>query len=142
MLPDEHVLAAYVVGNDLADVAPVLRERFQQYVSEGHWLPEAIVFVDQVHDPDPTFPDWPPDWDLGVNLGLDHLPRTPSWFVGVESLVGMLRRLAAETGREFILFMCFGSEPWRQIDLLSVGRGPVDVEWLKELIEHHTTRRG
>jgi hypothetical protein len=141
MLADELVLAAYAVGNDLEGVAHLLREQFKQYVAEPHWPSGATVFVDQVHDPDPAFPDWPADWDLGVNVGLDHLPRSPDWFAGVESLVGMLRRLAADTGREFVLFLCFRSEPWRQEDLVSVGPGPVDLAWLKEAIERRTSRR-
>jgi len=96
--------------------------------------------VDQRHPPDPTRPDFLPQWDLGLNLGLDHLPQTQRWFDGVESPVGLLRQLAAQTGHEVALFLCFRSEPWRQEELVSVGAGPVDLAWLRGAIERLTTR--
>jgi hypothetical protein len=59
----------------------------------------------------------------------------------VESVVGLLRQLAAETGREFVLFLCFRSEPWRQEHLAFVGPGPVDLSWLRGAIERLIRRR-
>jgi hypothetical protein len=76
-----------------------------------------------------------PEWDLGLNLGLDHRVGLPSWFAGVEAVVGFLRRLAAETGRQFVLFLCFRSEPWRQEHLDFIGPGPLDLRWLQDAIE-------
>ena len=134
-LTDEHVLAAYVDGSDLDAVAPVLRAAFTRYASSSSWLLGPVVVVDQRRPPDPAFPDALPDWDLGVNLGLDKLPQTPGWFVGVESLVGLLRQLAQETGRDFVLFMCFQSQLWRQEHLTFVGADAVDLPWLRGAIE-------
>jgi hypothetical protein len=133
MLPDENVLAAYTIGNDLEEVAPVLRERFRQFVAENRWPSEA-VFVDQMHAADPAFPDWPPDWDMGLNLGLDEVSDSAKRSASVEILVEFLVKLHDESGREFALFMCFRSKPWLQEELLSVGAEPVDVAWLNGAI--------
>ena len=133
MLPDENVLAAYTIGNDLEDVAPVLRERFQQFVAEKRWPSEAL-FVDQVHAPDPAFPDWPPDWDLGLNLGLDEVGESVRRFAAVKHLVEFLAKLHDESGREFVLFMCSRSKPWLQKELLAVAAESADVAWLNGAI--------
>ncbi|KAA2284212.1 hypothetical protein [Arenimonas fontis] len=126
-LTDEHVLAAYADGSDLDDVAPALRAAFARFAESGAWPSLQVLAVDQRQPPDPAEPEFLPQWDLGLNLGLDHRPWSADWFAGVESLVGLLRQLAAETGREFVLFLCFRSEPWRQEHLAFVGPGPVDL---------------
>jgi hypothetical protein len=137
MLPDENVLAAYTIGNDLKDVAPILHERFQQFVAEKHW-PSSALFVDQVHAPDPAFPDWPPDWDMGLNLGLDEVGNSARRSVAVKHLVDFLANLHDESGREFVLFMCSRSKPWLQEELLTVGAEPADVAWLDDAIARLT----
>ena len=141
-LTDEHVLAAYVDGSDLDDVAPALRAAFARFAGSGVWPSPQVLVVDQRQPPDPAEPESLPQWDMGLNLGLDHLPQSPGWFAGVEALVGVLRSLAAETGREFVLFLCFRSEPWRQEHLAFVGPGPVDLPWLRAAIERLTAGRG
>src|SRR5262249_13007754 len=121
MIRSENVLAAYVVGNDLDEVAPVLRARFQAFLAEGRWPSSQAALIDQRHDPDPSFPDWPPDWDLGLNLGLDDLRPTRDWFASIKDLVEFLSEVHKETSREFVLFLCYKSRPWLQNELLSVG---------------------
>jgi hypothetical protein len=137
-LTDEHVLAAYADGSDLDDVAPALRAAFERFAGSGAWPSPQVLAVDQRQPPDPAEPEFLPQWDLGLNLGLDHRPRFPAWFAVVEALVGVLRQLAADTGREFVLFLCFQSEGWRQEHLAFVGPGPVDLPWLREAIERLT----
>jgi hypothetical protein len=141
-LTDEHVLAAYVDGSDLDDVAPTLRAAFERFAGSGAWPSPQVLVVDQRQPPDSAGPEFLPQWDLGLNLGLDHRPQSPGSFAGVESLVGLLRQLAAETGREFVLSVCFRSEPWRQEHLTFVGPGPVDLPWLRAAIERLTACRG
>jgi hypothetical protein len=141
-LTDEHVLAAYADGFDLGDVAPVLRAAFERFAGSGAWPSPQVLVVDQRQPPDPAEPDFLPPWDLGLILGLDHRPRSSGWLAGVESLAGLLRQLAADTGREFVLFVCFRSEPWRQEHLAFVGPGPVDLPWLRAAIERLTAGRG
>jgi hypothetical protein len=138
-LTDEHVLAAYVEGFDLDEVAPRLRAAFARFADSGAWPSPQVLVVDQREPLDPIEPDFLPQWDLGLNLGLDHLTRTPGWFAGVESLVGLLRQLASESGREFVLFLCFRSVAWRQEHLVSVGPGAINMLWLREAIERLVT---
>jgi hypothetical protein len=138
---DDYVLAAYADGSDLEGVAPILRERFEQFTASGQWPGGQVKVVDHRHPLDPDAPDYLPQWDLGLNVGLDHV-GSPGWFAGVEALVGLLRELQAETGREFVLFLCFRSEPWRQEHLAFVGPGAVDLSWLRGAIERLTIRGG
>jgi hypothetical protein len=137
-LIDEHVLAAYVDGSDLDAVAPALRAAFGQFADSGSWPSEQVLVVDQRQPADPEEPDFLPQWDLGLNLELDQARSAPNWFAGVEALVALLRQLAAETGREFVMFLCFRSQPWRQEYLTFVGPGPVDLAWLCGTIERLT----
>lgn len=139
-LTDEHVLAAYADGSDLDDVAVTLRAAFARFAGSGAWPSPQVLVVDQRSPPDPAEPEFLPQWDLGLNLGLDHQRRSPGWFAGVESLVETLRQLASETGREFALFLCFRSEGWRQEHLAFVGPGPVDLPWLRAAVERRTLR--
>jgi hypothetical protein len=140
-LTDEYVLAAYVDGFDLDDVAPALRTAFEEFAEAGAWPSNQVQVVDRREPADPTHPDFLPQWDLGLNLGLDHQSRSPNWFAGAESLVTLLRKLAASTGREFVLLLCFRSEPWRQEHLTFVGPGPVDMPWLRDAIGRLIGRR-
>jgi hypothetical protein len=141
-LTDEHVLVAYADGADLDDVAPTLRATFARFAGSGAWPSGELQLVDLRQPIDPAEPEFLPKWDLGLNLGLDHRPGSPNWFAAVESLVAVLRQLAADTGREFVLFVCFRSEPWRQEHLAFVGPGLVDLAWLREAINRLTVRRG
>jgi hypothetical protein len=134
-LTDEHVLAAYVDGSDLDSVAPALNAAFSRFAASGAWPSKQVLVVDQRQPPDAAEPGFLPDWDLGLNLGLDDLPRAGDWFAGVESLVRLLQQLAADTGREFVMFMCYLSQPWRQEHLTFVGSEPVDLAWLRGAIE-------
>ena len=134
-LSDQHVLVAYVDGSDLHDVASLLRSEFQQFIESQHWRTNQVVFVDQVHDPDPDFPDFLPDWDLGINLGLDHILRADGWFGDVEALIRFLERLHAVAGRDFVVFMAFRSRIWLQEHLCFVEGKPIDLNWLREAIE-------
>jgi hypothetical protein len=134
------VLAAYADGSDLDDVAPTLRAAFERFAGSGAWSSPQVLVVDQRQPPDPAEPEFLPHSDLGLNLGLDHLPTTVGWFAGVEALVGALRQLAADTGREFVLFLCSRSEPWRQEHLVFVGSGTVDLPWLREAFRRRTRR--
>jgi hypothetical protein len=139
-LTDEHVLAAYVEGNDLHAVASTLREGFRQFIEFGRWPTDQVLAVDRQHSPDPDAPGCLPQWDLGLNLGLDHLNRSPDWFSSVEALVEHLERLHAETGEEFVLFLCFQSRPWLQEHLTFIGGGAVKLPRLKGAIERLTFR--
>ena len=132
--PDEHVLAAYVDGFDLESVASAIRRTLERFAVSNSWPSSAVRLVDQRSPFDPAEPDFLPQWDLGINLGLDHIPRTPDWFAGVASLIGMMQQLASETGREFVLFLCFTNQPWRQEHLLLLDAAPVDHEWLRKAI--------
>ncbi|MBO0697611.1 MAG: hypothetical protein J2P46_04395 [Zavarzinella sp.] len=134
-LTDEYVLAAYVDGSDLDDVAQTLRAAFKEFADAETWPADQVLVVDRREPADPTTPDFLPQWDLGLNLGLDHQSRSPDWFTGVDSLVNLLRNLAASSGREFVLFLCFRSQPWRQEHLTFVGAGPVNLPWLRRAIE-------
>jgi hypothetical protein len=140
LLTDEHVLAAYTDGSDLDTVAPALRAAFDRFAASGSWPSDQVLVVDQRQPRDSAEPEFLPQWDLGLNLGLDHRPRSPDWFAGVEAVVGLLRQLAADTGREFVLLLCFRSEPWRQEHLVFVGPGPVDLPWLRVAIDRLTGR--
>jgi len=60
----------------------------------------------------------------------------PDWFAGVESLVKRLQDLNTETGREFVLLLCFASKPELQEHLTFVGSDQVDLPWLRQAIEH------
>lgn len=137
-LTDEHVLAAYVDGSDLDDVAATLRVAFLRFAGSGVWPTPQVLVVDQRQPPDPAESEFLPQWDLGLNLGLDHWPRSAGWFAGVEALVALLRQLAADTEREFVLFLCLRSESWRQEHLTFVGPNPVDLPWLREAIVRRT----
>jgi hypothetical protein len=138
MLADEHVLVAYVDGNDFHEVAPILRSHFQDFIAKRQWCTDQVTFVDQVHDPDPAFPDWLPDWDLGINLGLDHVPQMGEWFVDIETLVQFMEGLHAESGRDFVLFLAYRSRPWLQEHLYFINGEEVDLHWLREAIERIT----
>jgi hypothetical protein len=138
VVTDEIVLAAYANGFDLDSVAPALRLAFAKFASSGSWPSNQVFVVDQRQEPDPSEPDFLPEWDLGLNLGMDHLPRCPNWFAGVEALVAMLRQSHEETGRDFELFLCFRSKLWYQEHLLFVGSAEVDLAWLRAAIERLT----
>jgi hypothetical protein len=135
VLTDEVVLAAYANGSDLDSVAPALRLGFARFASSGSWPSDQVLVVDQRQEPDPSEPDFLPQWDLGLNLGMDHLPRCQNWFAAVEALVAMLRQLHEETGRDSELFLCFRSKPWYQEHLLFVSSDEVDLPWLRAAIE-------
>lgn len=139
-LTDECVLVAYADGSDLDAIAPALRAAFARFADSGLWPSDRVLVVDQRQPPEPGEPKFLPQWDLGLNLGLDHLPRSLEGFVGVEALVGLLRQLAADTGREFVLFLCFQSAEWRQEHLAFVGPGPVDMTRLRAAVERLTRR--
>ncbi|HVT29210.1 MAG TPA: hypothetical protein VHE81_14435 [Lacipirellulaceae bacterium] len=139
-LTDEHVLAAYVDGSDLETVAPTLRAAFDRFAVSGTWTSGQVLIVDQQQPPDAEELDFLPQWDLGLNLGLDHLTRSTDWFPAIESLVALLQNLSGETGREFALFLCFRSAPWRQEHLAFIGSGPFDPSWLCEAIQRLTSR--
>ena len=141
-LTDEHVLAAYADGSDLDAVAATLRAAFAWFADSGAWPSPQVLVVDQRQPPDRAVPEFLPQWDLGLNLGLDPRLGSAVWHAGVEALVGLLRQLAADTGREFVLFLCFRSEPWRQEHLAFVGPGPVDLPWLGGAIQRLTAHRG
>jgi hypothetical protein len=141
MLTDEIVLAAYVDGSDLDSVAPTLRTAFANFALSGAWPTNQVLVVDQRQPPDSTAPDFLPQWDLGLNLGLDHRWVQSGWFDGVERLVKMLQNLAGHSGREFVLFVCFRSEPWRQEHLDWVGCAPVDLVWLRQAMERLPVKR-
>src|SRR5262249_49830278 len=113
-LTDEYVLCAYVEGNDLQKVAPLLRAQIQTFIAARRWATDQALFVDQIHDPDPKFPEWLPDWDLGVNLRLDHIRQNDGWFDDIKALVEYLTSLRAESERDFVLFIAYRSRPWLQ----------------------------
>lgn len=135
MLTDEHVLAAYAEGNDLEAFAPTLREAFAQFAASRRWPTDQVLVVDSRKEPDPNEPEFLPDWDLGLNLGLDHISHDSEWFAGVEAVVTRLRKLSADTDCDFVLFLCFRSQMWRQEHLVYVSSGPVDLEWLRGALE-------
>ena len=139
-MTDENVLAAYADGSDLDAVAARLRAAFIQFVDSGLWQSDQACFVDLRQSLDATAPEFLPQWDLGLNLGLDHLSRSPDWLRGLKSLVGLLQQLHAELDREFVIFLCFRSEPWRQEHLAFVGSGEVDLTYLCEAIERMVLR--
>jgi hypothetical protein len=141
-LTDEYVLAAYVDGSDLDDVAPVLRAAFTRFAASGSWTSPQVLVVDQRQSPDLAEPRFLPQWDLGLNLGLDHHSRSSAWFAGIDALVTLLRSLADETGREFVLFLCFRSVAWRQEHLTFVDSRPVDLVRLRGFIEKLLARSG
>lgn len=79
-----------------------------------------------------------PDWDMGLNLGLDHVRESPNWFSGVESLVGLLEHLNSEMSLSFELFVCYRSPAWLQEHLAFVSAKPTNLNWLKNAIERLT----
>jgi len=133
-LTDEHVLCAYVDGSDQHDVSPLIRSRLQRFIADRRWTTGQILFVDQILDPDPDFPDFLPEWDLGVNLGLDHVQLNEEWFDDIEALVECLAGLHTETERDFELFIAYRSRPWLQEHLTFIDGKSVDLAWLKEVI--------
>jgi len=135
MLTDEHVLCAYADGSDLHDAAPLLRSRLGALLAGRRWATDQVVLVDQMHAPDPEHPDCLPDWDLGVNIGLDHIRRSAAWFADVEALVECLVALHEESARDFAVFLAFRSRTWLQEHLAFIGGKPVDLPWLRKVIE-------
>ncbi|MCI0660258.1 MAG: hypothetical protein L0220_04220, partial [Acidobacteria bacterium] len=133
-LTDERVLCAYVEGSDLHEVAPLLRSKLQTFIAGRPWATDQALFVDQIYDPDPELPDCLPDWDFGVNLGLDHIRQDEGWFDDIEALVKFLVGLHEESGRDFVLFLAYRSRPWLQEHLTFIDSNPVDLAWLKEII--------
>ncbi|VTU01166.1 Uncharacterized protein OS=Ralstonia metallidurans (strain CH34 / ATCC 43123 / DSM 2839) GN=Rmet_6154 PE=4 SV=1 [Gemmataceae bacterium] len=131
---DEYVLAAYADGSDLHDVAPALREAFGHFLASGWSAGTHAVLVDSQFPPDPSFPDYLPQWDLGLSLGLDQAISSPERLGEVDSLVSFLRDLSRRTGREFVLFMCFRSHPELQEHLCFVGDNEIDLGWLRDAI--------
>jgi hypothetical protein len=132
---DERLLLAYVEESDLHAVAALLRKRFGDFITARKWATSEVVFVDQVQPADPDHPDFLPQWDLGLNLGLDHIPSCPTWFGDIEALARFLRELAGETGCEFVLVLAFRSQPWRQEHLAFVSGNEVDLVGLRQIIE-------
>lgn len=137
---DENVLVAYVDGSDLRDVAPLLRDRFRQFITGRAWVTDQVLFVDQVHDPDPSYPDYLPDWDLGLNIGLDHVPVRPAWFADVRALVEFLTTLQVESGRHFMVCLASRSRHWFQEHLVVVDGDAIDFAWLQEMIQRQIGR--
>jgi hypothetical protein len=135
-LTDEYVLAAYVEGSDLKEVASLVRSRLTKFIADHRWSTDQLLFVDQVEELlESTDEDFLPAWDLGINLGLDHHSTDANWFVDVEALVRMLQSLHIESGRDFVLFLCFRSRPWLQEHLDFIGSRPVDLKWLKDAMQ-------
>lgn len=137
-LTDEFVLAAYVDGSDLESVAAALKKGFSCFLESGAWQSDSVLLVDQKQPDEEAESGFLPQWDLGVNLGLDHMRNAPRWFDGVEALVTMLHGLSAETGRTFVMFLCFQSEPWRQEHLAFIGSDADDTSYLREFIARLT----
>jgi hypothetical protein len=116
-------------------VAPRLRARIGDLIRAHRWATEQVLFVDRIHEPDPDSPDDLPDWNLGINPGLDHIPRCPEWFADIRALLEGLSELRAETGRDFVLFLAYRSRPELQEHLVFVNHKPVDLLWLRRAIE-------
>lgn len=136
---DDHVLVAYVDGSNLHDVAPLLRSRLQGFIQEHSWCTNHVCFVDQVHERDSSIgPDDFPAWDLGINLGLDHIKNQKDWFVDVEALGKLLKELHNESGRDFVLFLVYRSKPWLQEHLCFVDGKPIAWASVRKMIENLT----
>lgn len=136
----ESVLVACVDGNDLDNVAPLLRERFQRFITNRKWEAANVDFVEQKHAPDPNFPDYLPDWDLGLRVGLAHVTDCPTWFTDVEAVVGFLADLHSETGRDFLLYLSPHTQRWLQEHLVFVDGKVVDLPLLREMITRFLAR--
>jgi hypothetical protein len=137
---NEHELAAYVDGFNLEEAAPRLREGLAQFVASGCWSNPRALVVDRREPPETAEPGFFPQWDLGLNLGLDHIATTPNWSDGLQALVAALQALHRETGKEFVLFVCFRSNPERQEHVAFVDGRPVKLSSIKGMIERLTLR--
>lgn len=136
VIDDSAVILAYADGSDLHDIAPSLRDQLQRLVNEQQWNTLGVKVVELRGEPDPAFPDCLPDWDLGINLGIDH----PGWFTDVEQLVRSLWRLNKTLGRDFVVCLLLRDVSERQEHLCFIGDSEPDVTWLRAAIQRLARR--
>jgi hypothetical protein len=108
---DMLALYAYVEGSDIADIEIDLFSRFSAFVAGWGVGTAHVVNVKRPRSPNLRDGDLP-DWDLGLNFTVDHLPREK-----IQELVRFLSKSAKDTGREFVI----GA---RGEDWCSVGTDP------------------
>jgi len=87
----------YVDGADLEEVEGPLLKEFQRFAQEWN-----VGTVKVINDRFPRTPDLGtddlPDWNLGINIESQSIPRTKT-----EELLKFLSQLSSESGREFVV---------------------------------------
>lgn len=129
-----HTLYAYVHGNDIGDVAPVILTALQEFVDSRRWA-RATWVVDQIHPREPSMrPEDLTDRDLGLNHELpDPSAEGPDWFDDIRHLALRLVDLAASTGREFVLGLHDDESGLGEDIFLITGAG-VDIAELRVML--------
>lgn len=140
ILLNKHILLAYVDGCDLHDVAPLLRNRFQEFISRHLWSADEVMFVDQVRHDDPSLGlEDLPDWELGLNIGLAYLSQNRTGFsADFAAVIAFLQHLHQESGRDFVLEV--GSrETGFSHNITFVDAKPINVPALEAIVERYAT---
>jgi hypothetical protein len=87
----------YVDGSDLEQVEAVLLRAFEDFTAS--WGVESVKLINDKHNRTSDLgPDDLPDWNLGLNVEVDSLPREK-----IETLMRFLSKIAAKTDREFVI---------------------------------------
>lgn len=87
----------YVDGSDLQEVEALLLEKFQEF-SQTWGVGSVKVVNDKLPRTSDLGPYDLPDWNLGINMEVNNLPRNK-----IEELLEFLSRLSTESGREFVI---------------------------------------
>jgi len=112
-----NLLYVYVDGSDLVDVEGKLLKAFDEFLR--CWKMESARVINDKYERTPDLrPEDLPDWNLGLNLEFDSLPKDK-----LGELVRFLAELASGTGREFVIG-CWNSETKIAEDWLFVGENP------------------
>ncbi len=109
-----NVLYVYVDGSDLSDLEDSLLQFFETFLLS--WGVQGARVINDKFERTPDLrPEDLPDWNLGLNLEFDSLPKPK-----LEELIRFLSELARKTGREFVIG-CWDSESQISEDWCFIG---------------------
>jgi hypothetical protein len=130
-----YTLYAYVDGSDLHHVSEEIEVLLDAIVVGEAWTLGAPSVVNQLQERDETYrPEDLTNWDLGLNLDLPDVGSEPAgWFQDVERIARGVGRIAARTGRSFVIGIA-DSETSICDDLFFVEDGDPDLDQLRTII--------
>jgi hypothetical protein len=119
-------LFAYVDGSDLEECHPALAPQLEALANV--WADRGARFIDDRFQatPDLSRGDLP-DWNLGLNVPLGQLTSADA-----AQLVETLRRLSADSGRDFVVGL--STDDGRSEDIVFVGSQAGDRETAQILL--------